>query len=686
MAERINIYGPIGFRDFDGAGVLAEDVVSLLAGADGDIEVHVNSPGGIATDGLAIYNNLKAYTRGAVHMTVDGVAASAASLLLMAGTTITMAEGATLMIHEPAAVVYGPPSVHREAAAVLDMMAAEYAGVYARRSGRPVADVRALMADETWMNGALALQLGFADRTEGAAVQAYAFCWSVFRNAPPVIRGAEPPAATSPWRIAAMAAGRKEVTMDPTATPAATPPLPPQPVAAAQLSAQNAAQIPAQIPAPAVDPSAIRLEAATAERGRIAEINRMVMTARLPATLAAEMIDANTSLDQARSRVIDAMASAAPTTERSHITVTADEVDRWRTGAERSLMMKARLDGGERNEFSSLSLRELARASLDARGLRAPFRSGLEMVGAAFVPSMAGGMHSTSDFASVLQNVAAKSMLKGWEESPETFEAWTSRGSASDFKKQARVGVNLFPSLSKVEEGAEYTYGKMGDRGEEVMIATYGKLFAITRQAVINDDLSVLSSIPRAMGRASRRTIGNLVYAVLTSNPAMSDGTALFHADHGNLPTAAAPSTAAFDAARTAMGLQTDPDGHAAALNIRPKYVLVPLALEGKSKVVISSETDVASGQANPKLPNSVRDMAMVISEGRLDAASATAWYMAADPMVADTIEVTYLDGVAEPMLEQKEGWTIDGTEFKVRIDAGVKALDYRGLLKNAGV
>jgi hypothetical protein len=84
-------------------------------------------------------------------------------------------------------------------------------------------------------------------------------------------------------------------------------------------------------------------------------------------------------------------------------------------------------------------------------------------------------------------------------------------------------------------------------------------------------------------------------------------------------------------------------------------------------------------------VPNSVRETFEVISDARLDAISPTAWYGAANPNSADTIEVNYLDGNDQPYLEQKSGWSVDGTEFKVRIDAGVAPLDYRTLAKNPG-
>jgi phage major head subunit gpT-like protein len=227
----------------------------------------------------------------------------------------------------------------------------------------------------------------------------------------------------------------------------------------------------------------------------------------------------------------------------------------------------------------------------------------------------------------------------------------------------------------------------MGNRGEQIQLATFGRIFSITRQAILNDDLNVFSRVPRFMGRAAKRTIGSLVYAVLTANAAMSDGFDLFSTEHNNLASSgAAPDVTTLDAARAAMAKQRDPDGHAASgLNIRPRYFIVPVALEGKAKVLMSAEKDPSATSQNSSKPNHVRDLATVVSDARLDAHSPTTWYLAADPNTTDTIEVAYLNGNDTPFLDQQDGFDVDGVKFKVRIDAGVKALDFRGLYKNAG-
>jgi hypothetical protein len=181
------------------------------------------------------------------------------------------------------------------------------------------------------------------------------------------------------------------------------------------------------------------------------------------------------------------------------------------------------------------------------------------------------------------------------------------------------------------------------------------------------------------MGRAAIRTIGNLVYAVLTQNPLMADGENLFSAAHNN-DGGDALSIDGIDAGRVAMALQQDPDGHASGgLNIRPSFLLVPVALEGEARILLNSQ--YVPGETF--VPNKVAGLATIISDARLDSHSSSEWYLAASPSLYDTIEVAYLNGVQTPVLEQKEGWGVDGVEFKVRLDAGVKALDFRGLYRS---
>jgi hypothetical protein len=304
---------------------------------------------------------------------------------------------------------------------------------------------------------------------------------------------------------------------------------------------------------------------------------------------------------------------------------------------------------------------------------------------------LVGRAFTTSDFPLILVDAANKSMLKGFEEANETWAIWAQTGTLSDFKIGNRVNLSSFNDLELVSEDGEFKYGSFTEQGETIQLATYGKLFAISRQAIINDDLGAFTRIPSAMGRSSSRLVGDLAYGALTSNPTMGDGLALFIAAHNNLNESGAGGTplsadaagiAAIAAMRNAMALQTDASGSATGLNIRPAHFLVPVVLEDIARALMTDTTE--PGQANPGQRNQINGLAGVVSDPRLDADSATRYYLAAGQQF-DTIEVAFLDGNQTPMLEQQMGWSIDGTEFKVRIDVAAAPMEFRTWQRDDG-
>lgn len=147
-------------------GTNAADLVAELDALDVDqIDVHVNSPGGAVWDGTAIFNALRQHDARIV-VTVDGLAASAASVIAMAGDEIVMAEGSQMMIHRASGGVFGSAELMRETAAVLDKIDQNIAGIYSRRAGGDAAGWLAAMDAETWYNADEAVDAGLADRTD----------------------------------------------------------------------------------------------------------------------------------------------------------------------------------------------------------------------------------------------------------------------------------------------------------------------------------------------------------------------------------------------------------------------------------------------------------------------------------------------------------------------------------------
>lgn len=382
-------------------------------------------------------------------------------------------------------------------------------------------------------------------------------------------------------------------------------------------------------------------------------------------------------INEARKLLLEAIGSKEqPVVTGQRIEVGETDIEKFSRAAEDAIAFRVGLadKNAKPTELVGYTLLEMARKTLELRGIRTAHMDKRELVARAFT-------HSSSDFPKILENNSRKAMLRGYDEAEEVFPQFTRAGNLTDFKTHSRVGLGVFDSLDVIPESGEYKHGTVGERAESIKLATYGKLFSITRQAIINDDLTAFTDIPRKMGRAAARTVGDLVFSILTSNPTMSDGVALFHASHNNLAGSGAAITAAsVGAGRTAM--RTQKDGKA-TLNIRPSFLLVPAALEDTAQVLMTSETDPS--KTNSRVPNPVRNAAEVIVDARLDAASTIAWYLAADPSVFDTIEVGYLDGIAAPFLDQQDGWTIDGVEYKVRIDAAAAPLEFRTLYKNPG-
>lgn len=184
---KVEIYDQIGPS---WAGMIDSKSVSQAlneAGALDEIDVHINSPGGSAFDGLAINNILKAHPA-KVRVHIDGVAASAASLIAMAGDSITMPKNALMMIHEAATFAYGMKSDLTKAADMLDKTNAAAVATYADKTKKPSEEIAKLMADETWFTGDEAVAAGFADRTTAevslVAAGPVSDAFSMFRRAP----------------------------------------------------------------------------------------------------------------------------------------------------------------------------------------------------------------------------------------------------------------------------------------------------------------------------------------------------------------------------------------------------------------------------------------------------------------------------------------------------------------------
>ncbi|WP_223509663.1 ClpP-like prohead protease/major capsid protein fusion protein [Rahnella sp. GSA61A] len=641
----IYIYDEIGYW-----GVTARQFASSMK-ALGDLDhinLHIHSPGGDVFDGIAIYNLLNSHTASKT-VYIDGLAASMASVIAMVGNPIIMPENAMMMIHKPWGITGGDANDMRDYADLLDKVEAVLIPSYAKKTGKTPDELALMLGEETWMTAQECLEHGFADQIS-TAVQAMARINSKRIE-----------------EFDAMPNALKNMITKPKATTQA--PANPQPAPAPVAVTEPAA----------LDENAIRNQVIAAQKQRVTGIKDLfaMFGGRHQELQASCIEDIDCTVDQAKDKLLVMLGKGATPSNKNggNAHIYADNGNFTGDGIRQALMARAGYEDRQNdNVYNGMTLREYARMSLTERGVGVAAYNPMQMVGLAMT-------HTTSDFGNILLDVANKSLLQGWEESQETFEAWTKKGQLSDFKTAHRVGLGGFPSLRKVREGAEYKYVTTTDNSETIALATYGEIFSITRQAIINDDLNQLTDVPMKMGRAAKATIGDLVYAVLTSNPKLSDGKALFSSDHKNLATGAIDVTN-LDAGRQLMRVQKEPTT-GRTLNIRPAFLLVPTALETVANQTIKSAS-VKGADVNAGIINPIQNFATVIGEPRLDDNSAKSWYLAAAQGM-DTIEVAYLNGVELPYIDQQEGFSSDGIATKVRIDAGVAPLDYRGLVKSSG-
>lgn len=387
-----------------------------------------------------------------------------------------------------------------------------------------------------------------------------------------------------------------------------------------------------------------------------------------------EAIVMGVSVDEARAMVMDQLRAR---NKGVSVTMGEAESDKFRAAAQDAVLMAAGIPVADAapgaQELRGHSMVELAREALQREGLKANFGDNMELARQA--------INSTSTFPAIMANLANKSVMVGFNEAETTYQIWAGKGSNRDFKEAARVALSEAGNLELVPEGGQFQQDFLGEASARTKVATYGKLFSLTRQAIINDDLGLFSKIATKYGSAAKRLVNKMVYAQLTGNVKMQDGVALFDNKHGNVAgTGEALSVKAIAKAITAMRRQKGITGDA-TLNITPKYLVVPPELEMTAYQIVNSTAAVDG--VNSGVVNPYKGRFVVVADAELT--DPDAWYLVADASQHDTIEVTYLNGVETPRLETRQGFDVDGIEYKVAFDCGVSALDFRGVFKNAG-
>lgn len=734
------IFGDIG-ESWYGDTVSAADVVEQLSNIEAtSILVRINSYGGSVTDGTAIYNALRA--KGAKITTrVEGIAASIASLIAMAGDRVEMFGNTLMMIHAPWTFGMGNSAELRELADQLDTYAKAMSGNYARKSGKSHDEIMSLLTDgkDHWYTATEAREEKFADSVvdddsedaeeANARLQTVAAALTRYRTAPaaalasaglhriqiPAVAANPPPRQTpaapaaSPkaskeqrmWRALASTLGidvtaaaddaavRELIARHFNLTAANTD----AEITAAAVASGRAAQPPPATNQPgavalATGAEAIRGIFAAALLGRPAHAELIALRDQANVNIAAgQMPDIETMRTQVIALMTNTATSAAggyaPRVEAGQL----EETETFRGATTEALLNRINATAFPLTERAR-SYRYSALIDVADDCLR---RSGTNTRGMSRNERAVRALHSTSDFPLLLGNTVERTLRSSYDAQPQTFRGWARRATLPDFKEVTRLQIGGAPALKRVHEGAEYTYGTIAEGGKKYRVYKNGRIVGITWEIIINDDLGALTRIPQAFGASAADLESDEVYGVLLANAPLSDGIALFHADHGNLAgVGAIPSEATLNNAQVAMQGQKGLDGR--YINLLPRFALAPPALSMTfQKLLALPITSGKTADSNPfygKLEPIIDPRLQggyELPDGTLVAGSQTAWYEVADPARIDTIEYAYLEGYEGVSTETIPNPRNDSVDVKCRHIFGAAAIDYRGFWKNPG-
>lgn len=317
------------------------------------------------------------------------------------------------------------------------------------------------------------------------------------------------------------------------------------------------------------------------------------------------------------------------------------------------------------------SVYDIARTCISRAGVRAPTSRRELLTRAA----------TTSDFPAILSGALHAAIRNGYETEPASHRAWVRAVPVTDLRDQERPILGSAPALEQVNEGGEYPQGNFSDeKALPYKVAKYGKIVSLTWEVLVNDNLGAFLRVQPALGQAARRLEADTVYALFALNggagPTMQDGTALWHANHGNLGSAAALANGgALIEGRKLLRRMTALGGGYMALV--PRFLIVKPEDETEAELLLAN----ASRQTSTEKTTAawISQLELVV-EPRL---TANAVYLAADSAQIDTCELGLLEeNIGGPVFEEERGFVRDETSWKVRHVLGTKFLDWRGIVK----
>lgn len=648
QAAEVFIYGDIGDVAWDESTVAAADFVRDFGAIDAEeITIRINSFGGSVVDGIAIYNAIKRHPA-KVHTEIDGIAYSIASMIAMAGDTRGIAENGRLMIHAPWTIGMGNARDLREAADDLDQYASMMSSAYVNASGKPQDEVLALLTDgeNHYYNATESQAAGFVTEITAAL---------------PVAASAHKHFDLSRYqrgeKHAAAAAKPEEQDMpQENPTPAA------EPQAAQQPSADD------------IKAAALREE--KQRRGAVAAAFNQFKEHDFGDLKAQCLDDTECTADKAREKILAKLAAGVEPLQKPRIDIAHDSGAEFKAAAVNAVLARAgiKTDDGD-NEMRAFGFHDFARRALAVAGTRTDGMGKEQIIQAAL---------STSDFPMIFENAMHKTLVSAYNDVPVIWDQICDVTDLADFRPHNRYRMGSFGRLKKMGEGGEIQNITLPDAEREQLSADEnGLIFELTYRMLVDDDMGAFLRIAQGLGRSAALSVEEDFFTLLTGNPTMSDGVAMFHADHDNLAgTGSAVSVSSLGAARQAMRKQKDPGGNS-YIAVNPEILLTPLAVEDTAWQVINSPTDPS--KTNSRTANRENNRWTLLSSPYMDEVSATEWYALARPGISPAFSVGFVGGRRTPEVTTEDNFRTRGIAYRVTHDYGVGADDYRTAYKNPG-
>lgn len=563
----ITIYGDIGEYQWWTETVSDAQVAEELRAAGGKpITVRINSMGGNLYQGIAIYNALKGYEN-EVSIYVDGLAASAASLVMLGGDKVFVGHGAQVMIHDP--ILFGAinESELERIKNSLEKAKESIIEIYEANTSLTREQISEMMRNETWFTSQEAIDYGFADAISdqpqsSALLNSLREMVNQHASYKPIISNI----------IQSITPKQKGDNMGKNAT--------------------NSGKT-----ATTIDPDAIRNqaieEARKAEEQRRTEIINIF--SQFPALKELQnkcLLNSDITVEEAKDKLLNAVAEGEHVTvvnRANSLSAPQVSVDNVEQGITEALRNRAAHKYDPTNEYSSITPTGLLVHIANRHGLSSSVIGRSNQV---IVDSLIGNPQVMDDFQVKMGDYVHRLMQFAYEEASVTYQRFTRNRELKDFRAHELYARGALGNLELRGNDGNYKVITLPDDEKQSYKASeYGGIVQIDRTVLINDEWGTIDDQAMDGGTSTARTVEALVYHTLLSNPILADGKPLFDESRGNVLNKGRMTEEAWHALVYHYETLTAPNSPSAFLNVNPEHILTDAKGFFEALELITKET-----------------------------------------------------------------------------------------------